>query len=114
MSRSMVQIHHRPPHFALVHFVHESYAWQATFFHEKCAPRSRRRSGAGPTIICYSLLMDTNNDIPILDIAPLLKNLDRHRCQNIIERIRMACTETGVFYVTGHGMEETKIKEVFE
>lgn len=58
--------------------------------------------------------MDTINDIPILDVSPLLDNPDRNRCRDTVEQMRKACSEVGVFYVTGHGIEEERIQEILE
>lgn len=57
--------------------------------------------------------METINDIPILDISPLLESPERTRCENIVRDMREACLDVGVFYVTGHGVSEEQTAEVF-
>ncbi|XP_022739538.1 probable 2-oxoglutarate-dependent dioxygenase At3g50210 isoform X2 [Durio zibethinus] len=56
--------------------------------------------------------------IPIIDIAPLLAKWDDPKMaqdpcvSEIVKQLDQACREAGFFYVKGHGIPETLVKEV--
>ncbi|XP_047149039.1 probable 2-oxoglutarate-dependent dioxygenase At3g50210 [Vigna umbellata] len=63
--------------------------------------------------------MATNfSSIPVIDISPLLAKADDPKMAEdpgvleVVRQLDKACTEAGFFYVKGHGVPETLLKEV--
>ena len=50
--------------------------------------------------------------IPVIDLEPTFCG-DESASQHVVEQIRLACRETGFFYVTNHGIDRTLIDRVF-
>lgn len=53
-------------------------------------------------------------EIPIIDIADFRASDDRAVAEALAGRIHAACTGTGFFYLTGHGVPQDMIEEAFE
>ncbi|KAK7346966.1 hypothetical protein VNO80_21490 [Phaseolus coccineus] len=58
------------------------------------------------------------SSIPVIDISPLLAKADDPKMAEdpgvleVVRQLDKACTEAGFFYVKGHGVPETLLKEV--
>lgn len=58
------------------------------------------------------------SSIPLIDISPLLAKADDPKMAEdpgvleVVRQLDKACTEAGFFYVTGHGIPDTLLKEV--
>lgn len=52
--------------------------------------------------------------VPTIDISPFLKDPTTHESENIIETVRNACSETGFFQITGHGVSKEIIHDLFQ
>ncbi|KAI3916013.1 hypothetical protein MKW98_004454 [Papaver atlanticum] len=54
--------------------------------------------------------------IPIIDVSPLLCNkwgdVDNEGVSEVVKQLDQACREAGFFYVKGHGISDSLIKEV--
>ncbi|KAI3834196.1 hypothetical protein MKX03_030003 [Papaver bracteatum] len=54
--------------------------------------------------------------IPIIDVSPLLCNkwgdVDNEGVSEVVKQLDQACKEAGFFYVKGHGISDSLIKEV--
>jgi len=46
-------------------------------------------------------------EIPSVDISPYLADQSSPAAEDVVNRIRAACTTSGFFQVTGHGIPET-------
>ncbi|WP_366555104.1 isopenicillin N synthase family dioxygenase [Aquibaculum sediminis] len=53
-------------------------------------------------------------EIPIIDVSDMLANNDASARSRVAAQIENACTGTGFFYVSGHGVPGGLIKEAFE
>lgn len=53
----------------------------------------------------------SSNEVPVLDLSDWL---DGGNPTQLIEQLKDACTKTGFFYVSGHGVPQQVIDDVFE
>ena len=52
--------------------------------------------------------MATSETVPVIDVAPYLTGNDDDK-RAVARRLSTACTETGFFCITGHGVDEEMI-----
>jgi len=52
--------------------------------------------------------------VPTIDISPFLLDPKSPAVDKIVETVREACTETGFFQITGHGISEELLADLFE
>jgi isopenicillin N synthase-like dioxygenase len=53
------------------------------------------------------------NEISVIDVAPLLEpRATRQELLSLALRFRRACRESGFFYVVGHGIDETLVRDL--
>lgn len=51
--------------------------------------------------------------VPLIDISPLTSN-DKNAYLSVAKKIDHACREMGFFYITGHGISSTQMKNMFD
>ncbi|MFQ5546635.1 MAG: 2-oxoglutarate and iron-dependent oxygenase domain-containing protein, partial [Acidiferrobacterales bacterium] len=63
--------------------------------------------------VCENSRDMTDNNVPVIDIAPLIGG-DSEQSQASVEEIRAACCEWGFFQVLGHGIPDRLIDRVWQ
>lgn len=52
--------------------------------------------------------------VPTVDIAPFLDDPNSAGASKIVASVRAACISTGFFQITGHGIERSLQKDIFQ
>jgi len=58
--------------------------------------------------------MTSTNEIPIIDIGDLINEPGQKSFERVAAEIYSACTSTGFFYITNHGVQRELIEQAFE
>lgn len=53
-------------------------------------------------------------NVPTVDISPYLEDPKSKAARKVIDDVREACTSTGFFQITGHGISKEQQKSVFD
>jgi len=58
-------------------------------------------------------LRPDNEDLPIIDIGPLMAGAPG-AVADVARKLRRACTEIGFFYIVNHGMDQDVVARSFD